>query len=135
MMTMADNKDKNVLNSSIEREQNDSTCFAECEKIKGSKNLNVPDKREQNDACISSRTMLASVLPNGRNKPRRRSRKEMFRLCDSRSLRENGNDTNYQRFVHSIQVVLRLLQKKNTTMGIFHLYVQENYIRTKRNCS
>ena len=51
---MTDNKDKNVLNSSIEREQNDSICSAECEKIKGSKNLNVPDKRVQNDVCISS---------------------------------------------------------------------------------
>ena len=42
---MTDNKDKNVLNSSIEREQNDSICSAECEKIKGSKNLNVPALR------------------------------------------------------------------------------------------
>ena len=33
---MTDNKDKNVLNSLIEREQNDSICSAECEKIKGS---------------------------------------------------------------------------------------------------
>ena len=49
---MANNNDKKVLKSSIEREQND--CSAECEKIKGSKNLNVPDKRVQNDACISS---------------------------------------------------------------------------------
>ena len=31
--------------------------------------------------------------------------------------------------------VLLLLQKKNTTMGIFHLYVLENYIRTKQICS
>ena len=31
--------------SSIEREQNDSICSAECEKIKGSKNLNVPALR------------------------------------------------------------------------------------------
>ena len=42
---MTDNKDKNVLNSSIEREQNDSICSAESEKIKGSKNLNVPALR------------------------------------------------------------------------------------------
>ena len=40
---MANNNDKKVLKSSIEREQND--CSAECEKIKGSKNLNVPALR------------------------------------------------------------------------------------------
>ena len=37
-----DNKDKKVLKSSIEREQNELACSAEREKIKGSKNLNVP---------------------------------------------------------------------------------------------
>ena len=37
-----DNKDKKILKSSIEREQNELACSAECEKIKGSKNLNVP---------------------------------------------------------------------------------------------
>ena len=43
---MADNKDKRVLKSSIEREQN-QTCLnsAEREKIKGSMNLNVPHLR------------------------------------------------------------------------------------------
>ena len=43
---MADNKDKKVLKSSIEREQN-QTCLnsAEREKIKGSSNLNVPHLR------------------------------------------------------------------------------------------
>lgn len=46
-----------------------------------------------------------------------------------------GKGTNYQRFVHSIQEVLLLLQKRNSTMEIFHLYVLENYIRTKQNCS
>ena len=40
-----DNKDKKVLKSSIEREQNEVACSAECEKIKGSKNLNVPNLR------------------------------------------------------------------------------------------
>ncbi|WP_270415117.1 restriction endonuclease subunit S [Bacteroides ovatus] len=40
-----DNKDKKVLKSSIEREQNEVACSAECEKIKGSKNLNVPPLR------------------------------------------------------------------------------------------
>ena len=46
MTTMAiDNKDKKVLKSSIEREQNEVACSAECEKIKGSKNLNVPPLR------------------------------------------------------------------------------------------
>ena len=40
-----DNKDKMVLKSSIEREQNEVACSAECEKIKGSKNLNVPHLR------------------------------------------------------------------------------------------
>ena len=46
MITMAiDNKDKKVLKSSIEREQNEVACSAECEKIKGSKNLNVPPLR------------------------------------------------------------------------------------------
>ena len=46
MITMAiDNKDKKVLKSSIEREQNEVACSAECEKIKGSKNLNVPHLR------------------------------------------------------------------------------------------
>ena len=39
------NKDKKVLKSSIEREQNEVACSAECEKIKGSKNLNVPHLR------------------------------------------------------------------------------------------
>ena len=38
-------KDKKVLKSSIEREQNEVACSAECEKIKGSKNLNVPHLR------------------------------------------------------------------------------------------
>ena len=42
---MADNKDKKDLKSSIEREQSESICSAECEKIKGSKNLNVPALR------------------------------------------------------------------------------------------
>ena len=44
--TMADNKDKKVLKSSIEREQS-QTCLnsAEREKIKGSTNLNVPHLR------------------------------------------------------------------------------------------
>ena len=59
----------------------------------------------------------------------------LFRLCDSRSSVESGKGTNYQRFVHSIQEVLLLLQKRNSTMEIFHLYVLENYIRTKQNCS
>ena len=58
-----------------------------------------------------------------------------FRLYDSRSLRENGKGTSYQKFVRSIQVVLRLLQRKNTTMGTFRLYVQENYIKTILNYS
>ena len=40
-----DNKDKKVLKSSIEREQNELACSAEREKIKGSKNLNVPPLR------------------------------------------------------------------------------------------
>lgn len=40
-----DNKDKKFLKSSIEREQNEVACSAECEKIKGSKNLNVPHLR------------------------------------------------------------------------------------------
>ena len=40
-----DNEDKKVLKSSIEREQNEVACSAECEKIKGSKNLNVPPLR------------------------------------------------------------------------------------------
>ena len=40
-----DNKDKKVLKSSIEREKNEVACSAECEKIKGSKNLNVPHLR------------------------------------------------------------------------------------------
>ena len=40
-----DNKDKKVLKSSIEREQNEVACSAECEKIKGSNNLNVPHLR------------------------------------------------------------------------------------------
>lgn len=40
-----DNKDKKVLKSSIEREQNELACSAEREKIKGSKNLNVPHLR------------------------------------------------------------------------------------------
>ena len=40
-----DNKDKKVIKSSIEREQNEVACSAECEKIKGSKNLNVPHLR------------------------------------------------------------------------------------------
>lgn len=40
-----DNKDKKVLKSSIEREQNEPACSAEREKIKGSKNLNVPPLR------------------------------------------------------------------------------------------
>ena len=40
-----DNKDKEVFKSSIEREQNELACSAEREKIKGSKNLNVPHLR------------------------------------------------------------------------------------------
>ena len=40
-----DNKDEKILKSSIEREQNELACSAECEKIKGSKNLNVPPLR------------------------------------------------------------------------------------------
>ena len=40
-----DNKDKKVLKSSIEREQNELACSAEREKIKGSENLNVPHLR------------------------------------------------------------------------------------------
>ncbi len=40
-----DNKDKKVLKSSIEREQNELACSAEREKIEGSKNLNVPHLR------------------------------------------------------------------------------------------
>lgn len=40
-----DNKDKKVLKSSIEREQNELVCSAGREKIKGSKNLNVPHLR------------------------------------------------------------------------------------------
>ncbi len=48
-----DNKNK-VLKSSIEREQNELACSAEREKIKGSKNLNVPTKRKQNQTCLNS---------------------------------------------------------------------------------
>ena len=42
---MADNNKNKVLKSSIEREQNELACSAEREKIKGSKNLNVPPLR------------------------------------------------------------------------------------------
>ena len=46
MTTMViDNKDKKVIKSSIERGQNELACSAEREKIKGSKNLNVPHLR------------------------------------------------------------------------------------------
>ena len=44
-MIMADNNKNKVLKSSIEREQNELACSAEREKIKGSKNLNVPPLR------------------------------------------------------------------------------------------
>ena len=69
MITMAiDNKDKKVLKSSIEREQNEVACSAECEKIKGSKNLNVPHLRfpefsgEWNKYTIND---LATVVGGG----------------------------------------------------------------------
>ena len=42
---MANNNDKKILESSIEREQSESISSAECEKIKDSKNLNVPALR------------------------------------------------------------------------------------------
>lgn len=42
---MANNNENKVLKSSIEREQNELACSAEREKIKGSKNLNVPHLR------------------------------------------------------------------------------------------
>lgn len=42
---MTDNNENKVLKSSIEREQNELACSAEREKIKGSKNLNVPHLR------------------------------------------------------------------------------------------
>lgn len=42
---MADNNKNKVLKSSIERAQNELACSAEREKIKGSKNLNVPHLR------------------------------------------------------------------------------------------
>ena len=42
---MANNKENKVLKSSIERAQNELACSAEREKIKGSKNLNVPPLR------------------------------------------------------------------------------------------
>ena len=42
---MTNNNDKKVLKSSVEREQSESISSAECEKIKGSKNLNVPALR------------------------------------------------------------------------------------------
>ena len=42
---MTDNNENKVLKSSIEREQNELACSAEREKIKGSKNLNVPPLR------------------------------------------------------------------------------------------
>lgn len=63
-----DNKDKKVLKSSIEREQNEVACSAECEKIKGSKNLNVPHLRfpefsgEWNKYTIND---LATVVGGG----------------------------------------------------------------------
>lgn len=57
---MTDNKDKNVLNSLIEREQNDSICSAECEKIKGSKNLNEEHKRHY----ITEIQPYSCVLPD-----------------------------------------------------------------------
>jgi len=44
-MIMANNNENKVLKSSIEREQNDLVCSSESEKIKGSKNLNVPHLR------------------------------------------------------------------------------------------
>lgn len=44
-MVMADNNKNKVLKSSIERAQNELACSAEREKIKGSKNLNVPHLR------------------------------------------------------------------------------------------
>lgn len=63
-----DNKDKKVLKSSIEREQNELACSAEREKIKGSKNLNVPHLRfpefsgEWNKYTIND---LATVVGGG----------------------------------------------------------------------
>ena len=70
-----DNKDKKVLKSSIEREQNEVACSAECEKIKGSKNLNVPplrfpefsgewEKKKLKDVC----TFYSGGTPSSSNK-------------------------------------------------------------------
>ena len=42
---MTNNNDKKILESSVEREQSEFISSAECEKIKGSKNLNVPALR------------------------------------------------------------------------------------------
>ncbi len=51
---MANNNENKVLKSSIEREQNELACSAEREKIKDSKNLNVPHKREQSELVCSA---------------------------------------------------------------------------------
>ncbi len=53
-MIMANNNENKVLKSSIEREQNELACSAEREKIKDSKNLNVPHKREQSELVCSA---------------------------------------------------------------------------------
>ena len=67
-----DNKDKKVLKSSIEREQNEVACSAECEKIKGSKNLNVPHLRFPEFSGEWENTELQYIAPNicsGKDKP------------------------------------------------------------------
>lgn len=51
---MTDNNENKVLKSSIEREPHELACSAEREKIKGSKNLNVPHKREQSELVCSA---------------------------------------------------------------------------------
>ena len=64
MTTMADNKDKKVLKSSIEREQS-QTCLnsAEREKIKGSTNLNVPHLRFPEFSGEWEKCKLGDIAP------------------------------------------------------------------------
>lgn len=57
----------------------------------------------------------------------------MFRLCDFRSLVENGKNVSYLKFVLSFQEVRLHPQIKNIITGIFHSFGQENYIMMKRN--
>ena len=73
---MATENNNKSLNHSVKREQSEFTHFAECENERGSSLLNVPNKGEQSQTCLSYADR-AEQSPQG-NVPNKRAQSQVY---------------------------------------------------------